>query len=442
MRSSQYHIYSTMSDSVIIIPTYNEKENIERMIRTLMALEHGFDVLVVDDGSPDGTAAIVKEMMSVFPKRVHIIERSGKLGLGTAYITGFKWALEQGYEYIFEMDADFSHNPDDVPRLYAACADEGYDLSVGSRYVSGVNVVNWPMGRVLMSYFASKYVRFITRLPVHDTTAGFNCYKRKVLETMELDRIRFKGYAFQIEMKFTTHKCGFKIKEVPVIFVNRVLGTSKMSGGIFSEALFGVVKLKVGSWFRKYPKANLGGTEMANDTNKEFEKVLAVCRELFSKKLYDYGASWRIMRPESLTDQIFIKAKRIRNLETGAENMVGEDIVSEFIGIVNYGLISLVQLDKGYADACDMSADEAMALYDEKAKETLELMKKKNHDYNEAWRGMRTTSYTDLILTKIWRTKQIEELGGATKVSEGVDANYMDMINYAVFALIKNNVAG
>lgn len=256
MRSSRCRFYLTMSDSVIIIPTYNEKENIERMIRTLMALEHGFDVLVVDDGSPDGTAAIVKGMMSLFPKRVHIIERSGKLGLGTAYITGFKWALEQGYEYIFEMDADFSHNPDDVPRLYAACADEGYDLSVGSRYVSGVNVVNWPMGRVLMSYFASKYVRLITGLPVHDTTAGFNCYKRKVLETMELDRIRFKGYAFQIEMKFTTHKCGFKIKEVPVIFVNRVLGTSKMSGGIFSEALFGVVKLKVGSWFRKYPKAN------------------------------------------------------------------------------------------------------------------------------------------------------------------------------------------
>ena len=243
-----------MSDSVIIIPTYNEKENIERMIRTLMALEHSFDVLVVDDGSPDGTAAIVRQMMEVFPGRVHIIERSGKLGLGTAYITGFKWALEAGYEYIFEMDADFSHNPDDVPRLYDACAKEGYDLSVGSRYVTGVNVVNWPMGRVLMSYFASKYVRLITRLPVHDTTAGFNCYRREVLETMELDKVRFKGYAFQIEMKFTAYKCGFRIKEVPVIFVNRVLGTSKMSGGIFSEALFGVVKLKVGSWFRKYPK--------------------------------------------------------------------------------------------------------------------------------------------------------------------------------------------
>lgn len=242
------------SDSVIIIPTYNEKENIEKMIRTLMALEHSFDVLVVDDGSPDGTAAIVKSMMQLFPERVHIIERSGKLGLGTAYIAGFKWALANGYEYIFEMDADFSHNPDDVPLLYDACAKDGYDLSVGSRYVSGVNVVNWPMGRVLMSYFASKYVRFITRLPVFDTTAGFNCYRREVLETIDLDRIRFKGYAFQIEMKFTTHKCGFSIKEVPVIFVNRALGTSKMSGGIFSEALFGVVKLKVGSWFRKYPQ--------------------------------------------------------------------------------------------------------------------------------------------------------------------------------------------
>ena len=242
------------SDSVIIIPTYNEKENIERMIRTLLALEHSFDVLVVDDGSPDGTASIVKRMMEVFPGRVHIIERSGKLGLGTAYIAGFKWALVNGYEYIFEMDADFSHNPADVPLLYSACANDGYDLSIGSRYVSGVNVVNWPMGRVLMSYFASKYVRFITRLPVYDTTAGFNCYRREVLETLNLDEIRFKGYAFQIEMKFTTHKCGFKIKEVPVIFVNRALGTSKMSGGIFSEALFGVVKLKVGSWFKKYPK--------------------------------------------------------------------------------------------------------------------------------------------------------------------------------------------
>ena len=242
------------SDSVIIIPTYNEKENIEKMIRTLMALEHSFDILVVDDGSPDGTAAIVKRMQVEFPERVFIIERSGKLGLGTAYIAGFKWALKEGYEYIFEMDADFSHNPDDVPRLYEACAVDGADLSVGSRYVTGVNVVNWPMGRVLMSYFASKYVRLITGLPVYDTTAGFNCYCRSVLETIDLDAIRFKGYAFQIEMKFVTHKCGFTIKEVPVIFVNRVLGVSKMSGGIFSEAFFGVIRLKVGSWFKRYPQ--------------------------------------------------------------------------------------------------------------------------------------------------------------------------------------------
>ncbi len=242
------------SDSVIVIPTYNEKENIEKMIRTLLALEHSFDVLVVDDGSPDGTGAIVKGLQAEFPDRVFLIERSGKLGLGTAYITGFKWALKAGYEYIFEMDADFSHNPDDVPRLYAACAEEGADLSVGSRYVTGVNVVNWPMGRVLMSYFASKYVRMITRLPVYDTTAGFNCYRRKVLETIDLDAIRFKGYAFQIEMKFVTYKCGFTIKEVPVIFVNRVLGVSKMSGGIFSEAFFGVISLKIGSWFKRYPQ--------------------------------------------------------------------------------------------------------------------------------------------------------------------------------------------
>ncbi|MBQ5662836.1 MAG: polyprenol monophosphomannose synthase [Bacteroidaceae bacterium] len=242
------------SDSVIIIPTYNEKENIERMIRTLISLEHCFDILVVDDGSPDGTAAIVKALQGEFPQRVFLIERSGKLGLGTAYIAGFKWALNEGYEYIFEMDADFSHNPDDVPRLYKACAVDGADLSVGSRYVTGVNVVNWPMGRVLMSYFASKYVRFVTGLPVYDTTAGFNCYRRSVLETIDLDSIRFKGYAFQIEMKFVTHKCGFTIKEVPVVFVNRVLGVSKMSGGIFSEAFFGVISLKISSWFKRYPQ--------------------------------------------------------------------------------------------------------------------------------------------------------------------------------------------
>ena len=193
--------------------------------------------------------------MKEFPTSLFILERSGKLGLGTAYIAGFNWAIKHKYDYIFEMDADFSHDPADVPRLYEACASDGYGLSVGSRYVTGVNVVNWPMGRVLMSYFASKYVRFITGLPVHDTTAGFNCYRREVLATIDLDQIRFKGYAFQIEMKFTTYKCGFRIKEVPVIFVNRVLGTSKMSGGIFSEALFGVIRLKIGSWFRKYPKA-------------------------------------------------------------------------------------------------------------------------------------------------------------------------------------------
>lgn len=210
------------------------------------------DVLVVDDGSPDGTAAIVKSKQTEHPGRIHLIERSGKLGLGTAYITGFRWALEHGYEYIFEMDADFSHNPLDLEKLYSACAN-GADVAVGSRYVTGVNVVNWPMSRVLMSYFASKYVRLITGMPVHDTTAGFVCYRRRVLEAMELDKIRFKGYAFQIEMKFTARQLGFRIEEVPIIFVNRVLGTSKMSSGIFSEAMFGVIRLKIDSWFRKYP---------------------------------------------------------------------------------------------------------------------------------------------------------------------------------------------
>ena len=242
--------------SLVIIPTYNEKENIENIIRAVFNLPMDFHVLVIDDGSPDGTADIVKRLQTEFTEQLHLLQRKGKLGLGTAYIAGFKWAIEHKYDYIFEMDADFSHNPNDLLKLYDACANKGADLAVGSRYVSGVNVVNWPMGRVLMSYFASKYVRFITRLPVCDTTAGFNCYRREVLETMELDKIRFKGYAFQIEMKFTAYTCGFRIKEVPVIFVNRVLGTSKMSGGIFSEALFGVIKLKIGSWFRKYPKCN------------------------------------------------------------------------------------------------------------------------------------------------------------------------------------------
>ena len=233
---------------------YNEKENASAIINAVIALPHDFDILVIDDNSPDGTAAIVKDKIAQYPDRVFIIERAGKLGLGTAYITGFKYAIDNGYDFIFEMDADFSHNPDDLLKLYKACHDDGADLAIGSRYVTGVNVVNWPMGRVLMSYYASKYVRCVTGLPVHDTTAGFVCYRRQVLETMELDKIRFKVYAFQIEMKFTAYKCGFKIQEVPIIFVNRVLGTSKMSGGIFSEAVFGVIRLKVNSWFRKYPQ--------------------------------------------------------------------------------------------------------------------------------------------------------------------------------------------
>lgn len=244
-----------LSDSIVIIPTYNEKENIEKIIRAVFALEKCFHILVIDDGSPDGTAAIVHRLMeSEFADRLFIVERSGKLGLGTAYIAGFRWALAHNYDYIFEMDADFSHDPNDLPRLYAACADEGYDLSIGSRYICGMNVVNWPLKRVLMSYFASKYVRFITGFKVNDTTAGFKCYRRRVLETIELDKVRFKGYAFQIEMKYTAHKIGFRIKEVPVIFVNRREGTSKMSGGIFSEAFFGVMRLRWDGWFRKYPR--------------------------------------------------------------------------------------------------------------------------------------------------------------------------------------------
>lgn len=242
------------ADSIVIIPTYNEKENIENIIRAVFGLDKVFHILIIDDGSPDGTASIVKELQKEFPEKLFLIERKGKLGLGTAYIAGFKWAIEHKYDYIFEMDADFSHNPNDLPRLYNACAKEGGDVAIGSRYVSGVNVVNWPMGRVLMSYFASKYVRFVTGIPVADTTAGFKCYRREVLETIDLDKIRFKGYAFQIEMKFTAYKCGFKIIEVPVIFINRELGTSKMNTSIFGEAVLGVIKLKVNSWFRKYPK--------------------------------------------------------------------------------------------------------------------------------------------------------------------------------------------
>ncbi len=242
------------SDSIVIIPTYNEKENIGRIVRTIFGLDKTFDILVIDDNSPDGTAGIVKRLAAdEFKDRLFLMERPGKLGLGTAYIAGFKWGLERNYDYIFEMDADFSHSPSDLPRLYAACAEEGNDLCIGSRYVSGVNVVNWPMGRVLMSYFASKYVRMMTGLRICDTTAGFVCYRRKVLETIDLDAVRFKGYAFQIEMKYTASKCGFKIKEVPVVFVNRVEGTSKMSGGIFSEALLGVIRLRLDGWFRHYP---------------------------------------------------------------------------------------------------------------------------------------------------------------------------------------------
>ena len=243
------------SDSIVIIPTYNEKENIENIIRAVFNLQKVFHILVIDDGSPDGTAKIVHHLIDTeFSDRLFIVERSGKLGLGTAYITGFKWALQRAYEYVFEMDADFSHDPADLPRLYAATHDEGYDVAIGSRYVSGVNVVNWPMGRVLMSYFASKYVQTVTDFRVNDTTAGFVCYRRRVLETIPLDEVRFKGYGFQIEMKFTAHKIGFKIKEVPVVFVNRREGTSKMSGGIFSEAFFGVMRLRLDGWFRKYPE--------------------------------------------------------------------------------------------------------------------------------------------------------------------------------------------
>ena len=245
----------TTSDSIVIVPTYNEKENIEKIIRAINALDKQFHILVIDDGSPDGTAAIVKRLMQEeFAGGLFLLERPGKLGLGTAYILGFKWALQHDYEYIFEMDADFSHDPADLPRLYAACHDDGYDLAIGSRYVSGVNVVNWPMGRVLMSYFASKYVRFVTGFKVHDTTAGFKCYRRRVLQTIELDKIRFRGYAFQIEMKFTAYKIGFRIKEVPVIFVNRREGVSKMSGGIFGEAFLGVMRLRWDGWTRRYPK--------------------------------------------------------------------------------------------------------------------------------------------------------------------------------------------
>ena len=236
-----------MDRKVVIIPTYNEKENIEAICRKVFSLPGAFHILVIDDGSPDGTAAIVKRLQEEFPESLHLLERSGKQGLGTAYLTGFKWSLDRGYDYVFEMDADFSHNPDDLLRLYSACADEGADLAVGSRYCHGVSVVDWPMSRIMMSYYASAYVRGVLRMHVFDTTAGFVCYSRKVLETIDLDAIQMKGYGFQIEMKYTAYKLGFKIKEVPIIFTNRQLGTSKMSSGIFGEAFWGVIKLR----FRK-----------------------------------------------------------------------------------------------------------------------------------------------------------------------------------------------
>ncbi len=243
-----------MTDSIVIIPTYNEKENIERILRKVFSLDHDFHVLVVEDNSPDGTAAIVHRLMEEFPEKLFIEERKGKLGLGTAYIHGFKWALARKYNYVFEMDADFSHNPEDLLRLYDACHNDNADVAVGSRYVTGVNVVNWPMGRVLMSYYASKYVRMITRMKIKDTTAGFVCYTRKVLEAMRLDRIRFTGYAFQIEMKYTAIKLGFVVKEVPIIFTDRTLGESKMSSGIFKEAFFGVIKLRCTNIKKRHTK--------------------------------------------------------------------------------------------------------------------------------------------------------------------------------------------
>ncbi|TVQ14920.1 MAG: polyprenol monophosphomannose synthase [Bacteroidetes bacterium] len=243
-----------MADSLIIIPTYKEKENIERIIRKIFSLKKAFHILVIDDSSPDGTADIVKNLIPEFSQRLHIESRKGKLGLGTAYIHGFKWALRRDYQYIFEMDADFSHNPDDLPRLYETCAIDGYDLAIGSRYIHGVNVINWPMGRVLMSYYASAYVRFITRMKVRDTTAGFKCYRREVLEAINLDKIKFTGYAFQIEMKFITWKLGFKIKEISIIFTDRTRGVSKMSKGIFKEAVLGVITLRMKSIFGRYKK--------------------------------------------------------------------------------------------------------------------------------------------------------------------------------------------
>ncbi len=245
-----------MSDSIVIIPTYNEKENIERMIRTIFQLPKHFHILIVDDNSPDRTAEIIRNLMEEFPEQLFMIERTGKLGLGTAYLSGFKWALLKKYPFIFEMDADFSHNPDDLLRLYQACAEDGADLAIGSRYISGINVINWPLKRVLMSYFASMYVRIITGMQIMDTTAGFKCYRSAVLDRLDLNRIKMKGYGFQIEMKFKTWRLGFKITEVPIIFTDRREGASKMSGGIFGEAFKGVIKMKIASYFTNPGKKN------------------------------------------------------------------------------------------------------------------------------------------------------------------------------------------
>jgi dolichol-phosphate mannosyltransferase len=244
-----------VSKNLVIIPTYNEKENAEKMIRKVFSLETEFHLLIIDDNSPDGTAGIVKRLQTEFPDKLHMVQRQGKLGLGTAYIAGFKWAIDHGYEFIFEMDCDFSHDPNDLEKLYTAVL-SGADLAIGSRYISGINVINWPLGRVLMSYFASVYVRLITGMKVMDTTAGFKCYRRIVLESIPFDQIRLKGYGFQIEMKFTAFKMGFNIVEVPIIFTDRREGTSKMSGGIFNEALWGVMKMKLHSFFRNYRKAS------------------------------------------------------------------------------------------------------------------------------------------------------------------------------------------
>ncbi len=242
-----------MKKNLVIIPTYNEKENVERMIRKVFSLSVPFELLIIDDNSPDGTADIVKKLQSEFPDRLHLLQRKGKLGLGTAYLTGFNWALEHGADFIFEMDCDFSHNPEDLERLYDACANQGADLAIGSRYIRGINVINWPLGRVLMSYAASVYVRMVTGMKVMDTTAGFKCYRREVLQTINMEDIRLKGYGFQVEMKFTAWKHGFNLVEVPIIFTDRQEGNSKMSGGIFNEALWGILKMKIRSWFKKYP---------------------------------------------------------------------------------------------------------------------------------------------------------------------------------------------